>query len=105
MNNLHVLGLDISEILFRPHPSENPLHYSNITDMFSTPVRISSKLSLAHDLSECDIVVGCSSMAMVLAVFAGRRTISCIPNDVVSFTLPFRQIEHFSDLYIHRTDA
>ena len=98
MSNLEVLGVEVGEVIFRPHPSESAHKYAWIVNEFSANVRLSNGEPLAWDIAASDIVVGCSSMAMALAVMAGRRVVSCIPNAAIPFSLPFQQIEHLSDL-------
>jgi hypothetical protein len=101
MTNINNIGVDVFQILIRPHPSELPDKYFWAVEEFGGSVRVSSDESLDVAISWSDVVVGCTSMAMVLAVLAGRRVISCIPDEKIPFTLPFTQIEHLSVITNH----
>lgn len=96
MANLDSIGVDVGQILIRPHPSESPEKYSWVAGEVGWDVRISDGASLEEEMALSDIVVGCTSMAMALAVMAGRRVISCIPDEKIPLKLPFRQIERLS---------
>jgi hypothetical protein len=98
MSNRDALCVDIEKIKIRPHPAENIDKYMWVTCAFGDDILLSEGCSLAKDVTDSDIVVGCSTMAMVLALKAGRRVISCIPNQRYPFTLPYKQIENLSDL-------
>ena len=96
MANLDSLGVDVGQILIRPHPSESTEKYAWVAAEFGWDVRISDGASLEEEMALSDIVVGCTSMAMALAVMAGRRVISCIPDEKIPLTLPFGEIERLS---------
>ena len=98
MNNLDRIGVEVGQILIRPHPSELANKYLWVAKEFNRHIIISDGASLQEEVSISDVVVGCSSMAMVLALFANRRVISCIPENKVPYTLPFAQIEHLSSI-------
>lgn len=101
MSNLDSIGVDVGQILIRPHPSESAEKYYWVAGEFGWDVRISDGASLEEEMALSDIVVGCTSMAMALAVMAGRRVISCIPDEKVPLTLPFEQIEKLSVIVKH----
>lgn len=101
MSNLDSLRVEVDQILIRPHPSELAVKYSWVAGEFGGVVRVSDGASLEEEMALSDIVVGCSSMAMALAVFAGRRVISCIPDEKIPLTLPFKQIEQLSAIIKH----
>jgi hypothetical protein len=98
MSNLDALREEIDTILIRPHPAEHIDKYTWVEEVYGKNIALSEGGTLAKDVAVSDIVVGCSTMAMALAVKAGRRVISCIPNERYPFTLPFEQIENLSDL-------
>ena len=54
--------------------------------------------SLMHEVTEADLVVGCGSMAMVVALLAGKRVISCIPPGGSPCKLPHDKIECMQDI-------
>jgi len=96
MSNLNSLGVEVGQILIRPHPSEPADKYAWVAEEFGGDVRLSSGAPLTEEVAASDIVAGCSSMSMALAVMSGRRVISCIPDEKVPLTLPFKKIEHLS---------
>jgi hypothetical protein len=67
----------------RTHPTEPP-------DKYGIPA---SEQSLEEDVAWADTVVGCDTMAMVVALYAGRRVISAIPPGGRPLSLPFPEIE------------
>ena len=56
-------------------------------------VAASARTTLAEDIAWADTVAGCDTMAMVVALAAGRRVISVIPPGGRPLTLPFGEIE------------
>jgi hypothetical protein len=82
-------------VRLRPHPAE-PLHAfaSLVTELGSRlPVSLSPGGSIEQDCAWADTVVGTNTMAMVMALKAGRRVVSVIPRDGAPLTLPFEEIE------------
>ena len=74
-------------VRLRTHPSEPPGKY----DEFG--LEQSTGRSLAEDIAWASTVVGCDTMAMAVAVAAGRRVISVIPPGGRELQLPYREIE------------
>lgn len=93
IENLNSLNLEIGQILIRPHPSEMREKYAWVADKFDMDIRVSDGAPLEKEMAFSDIVVGCTTMAMVLGVITGRRVISCIPENKIDLSLPFEQIE------------
>jgi hypothetical protein len=81
------LATDPGPVLLRPHPAEPPGKY----DAFG--LDISTGRTLAEDIAWASTVVGCDTMAMAVALAAGRRVISVIPPGGRPLSLPFREIE------------
>ncbi len=75
----------------RPHPSEGADKYADLVAEFGA--QLSSGATLAEDIAWADTVVGCDTMAMVVALAAGRRVISVIPPGGKPLSLPFGEIE------------
>lgn len=97
-NKISLLGATISSVVIRPHPSDPTGKYDEIIVRYAGLASLSRAKSLLDDIAQADIVVGCESMAMVIAVQCGRRVISCIPLNEVALKLPFEEIEILSDL-------
>lgn len=91
--NISVLGRSIDRILIRPHPSEPRNKYAWAQHEFDLPIMQGGTKSLVEEIAEADVVVGCESMAMVIALFAGRRVVSSIPPGGKACVLPQREIE------------
>lgn len=83
-------------VRLRLHPAEPVGKYDAVVAMYRPRLAIevgSRQNSLIEDCAWADQVVGCDTMAMVVAVLAGRRVISCIPPHGKPLTLPFPDIE------------
>jgi hypothetical protein len=85
----------VEEIIIRAHPSESINKYDWVLAEFDLPIRIDRNRGLVESISNCDIVVGCESMAMVVGLLAEKRVISCIPRGGRACSLPHPEIEHF----------
>lgn len=95
------------EVILRPHPSEKPEKYKDWVDSLppkysngkhTLNVRIDHYQSLTDLISWSQIVLGCESYALVIALLSGRRTISSIPPNTQRCRLPHAGIEHLSAL-------
>lgn len=75
----------------RTHPSEPPGKYAAEIEAFG--LELSAGRSLAQDIAWADTVVGCDTMAMAVALQAGRRVVSVIPPGGRPLSLPFEGIE------------
>lgn len=85
---------DVAEIRIRPHPSEPPDKYDWVRTESSVAIQTSQGVPLVEDLVDCDVVVGCESMALVVAFTVGKRAVSCIPPGGRRCRLPHPEIEH-----------
>ena len=100
--NIKALQTPISSVTIRPHPSDPAGKYDQAIAQHPGLARLSSGQSLLADIAAADVVVGCESMAMVIAVQCGRRVVSCIPLQQVALKLPFSEIEILSTLVLNR---
>lgn len=100
--NIDVLGKPIERICLRPHPSESHGKYAWASSEFDLPIEVAGRRSLVAEVADCDVVVGCESMAMVVGLLAGRRVVSCIPPGGKKCGLPQPQIEHYQGLIASR---
>lgn len=96
--NIKALQTHISAVTIRPHPSDPAGKYDSVIDKYPELARLSSGQSLLEDIAAADVVVGCESMALVIAVQCGRRVVSCIPLQQIALKLPFSEIEILSTL-------
>jgi len=84
-------SIQYEKIRIRPHPSECADKYSRYLQDAHHVIEISNTNALAEDCAWADIVAGCQSMVMAIAVNAGKQVISCLPPGVESY-LPYPQI-------------
>ena len=96
--NIGVLGLALTEIKIRPHPSERKNKYDWAKQENSLVTETASNKSLIEQIVEADVVVGCESMAMVGALLAKKRVVSSIPPGGKECSLPQAEIEHLQVL-------
>ena len=87
-------GSVVEEVRVRLHPAESPGKYAAVTNRFAAalPLTESGGAPLSADCAWADWVVGCDSMAMAIALLAGKKVFSCIPPGGRAMTLPFPAI-------------
>jgi hypothetical protein len=88
----------IARIVVRAHPSEPADKYAWMRDSARVPLEFSHGRSLAEDIAAADVVVGCESMAMVVALYGGKRVLSSIPPGGRPCVLPHTEIQSLSNL-------
>lgn len=92
LTNRNSLGLPIGRVIVRPHPSDTPGKYDAVRDAHSPLVQLSEGRTLVEEIADSDIVVGCESMAMVVALICNKIVVSCIPPQGRPCRLPQRSI-------------
>lgn len=92
--NIGVLQKPVERIRIRPHPSEAADKYGWASTEFDLPIEIGGRRPLVEEVVDCDVVVGCESMAMVVGLLARKRVVSCIPPGGKACGLPHAEIEH-----------
>lgn len=102
----HVDRLDSAgrAIVVRPHPSETADKYAWAAAASRRRLSFSGGHTLLQETLAADIVVGCESMALVVAMLAGRRVVSSIPPGGRPCQLPHAGIEHLTLLEAQRHD-
>lgn len=98
LSNLEALECSIEQVTLRPHPSETLEKYQWVLDTFDLPIKLGGCATLLEEITQNDIVVGCESMAMVIALFAEKRVISTIPPKGASCVLPHVEVMHLHKL-------
>lgn len=95
--NVNRVTSRVDAIVVRPHPADPPGKYQSVLDEFPMlPVILSTSGPLAGDIAAADLVVGCETMALVVALAAGKRVISCVPDGGKPCSLPHDTIEHLT---------
>ena len=83
-----------TRIVVRPHPSEARSKYEALVSEYEDlKVQLSNDRPLESEIASHDWVVGCNSTALVIALMAGKRVISCIPRQGRKCVLPHEEIE------------
>ena len=85
--------------MIRPHPSEAAGKYDWARSAQGVPVVVTGGgQTLLQEVVDCDVVVGCESMAMVVGLLAGKRVVSTIPPGGRACVLPYPEIERLTSL-------
>ncbi|WP_411199605.1 hypothetical protein [Thalassolituus sp.] len=100
LENLSVLGISGRiDIRIRPHPSDPIGKYARLErsdDVIN--VTVNNDLPLHQDIAAAAWVVGLQSYAMVVALEAGKKVISAMPNHAPSCVLPHKGIIHIKEI-------
>ena len=94
---LNSIGESNSRILVRPHPSDIDEDYMSIVPKSFPGVTISSKRNLLEVLRISNVIVGCNSMALVIADAVGKTVFTAV-KDSNKFYLPIRSIKLLSEM-------
>lgn len=95
LSNASALANPIGHIRIRPHPSEPADKYEWARNEFDLPIDFGGQRSLVEEIIDCDLVVGCESVALVVGLMAGKRVVSCIPPGGKRCGLPHPEVEHW----------
>ncbi len=98
LTHVGVLAPEIESIVVRPHPQEERGKYDWAMQEFDLPLVCGENKTLLEQITSCDIVAGCATMAMVVGLLAGKRVVSCIPPDGKTIPLPHPEIEDMNQL-------
>ena len=85
-------------ITIRPHPSEAIGKYDWVKNVFKCPICFGGEKKLVQEIYENDMVVGCESMALVVALFLNKPVFSSIPPGGKPSCLPFDGIKNLANL-------
>jgi hypothetical protein len=96
MLNLHKLNALSKKVVLRPHPSEKAEKYNWVLDEFGPLVSISDSKTLLEQVLESEVVVGCNSMGLTIAIIAGKRAVSSLASDDADCTIPMKELEHLN---------
>lgn len=102
MERLSLLNSNIKDIhiRIRPHPSDPPLKYNDFSRSFAETrsFSISRDQLLAEDIAWADLVVGCESFALVVAIASGVSTMSILPPHAPQCRLPYKELKHLQHI-------
>ncbi len=98
LKNFNIFHEPVKSITIRPHPSENKDKYLWLKDFKHLPIQIGGEQKLIEEITSSDIVVGCESMAMIIALIANRSVICSIPPGGRPCQLPHSKIQSLQNL-------
>jgi hypothetical protein len=92
--NIHKITEKVGNIIFRLHPSEARNKYNKIIRNYFNKYKIhlSFDKKLSFDVNRSDIIVGCQSMAMVIALYSKKKVFSTLPTNIHKPVLPHKEI-------------
>jgi hypothetical protein len=97
--SLNANKTNVYEIVLRPHPADELNKYDWVVDKYQNyNIKIGGKVSLIEEIANSSIVIGCSSMAMVIALQLGKKVQCSIPPGRGICNLPFKEIEFIRNL-------
>ena len=99
VDHLKKASESIERMRIRSHPSEKKGKYVGLAEGLSSnfPIEVDVETSLQEDCAWSDWVVGCQTMALVIALHAGKCVFSCIPPGGAPLTLPYPGIRRVFD--------
>lgn len=77
-NHIEALG-PVRRVIIRPHPSDPADKYADTLRRHTPIGELGGMRPLVEEIASVDVVAGCESMALVAAVIAGKRAVSCLP--------------------------
>lgn len=100
INNMLPLGLGANaDIMLKPHPSDPAGKYDKwVRSQSRYRISVDTLSPLAELIAWSDVVVGCQTYAMVIAIAAGKHVISAIPPWAPPCVLPQPEIIQLSEL-------
>ena len=85
----------IKKITFRPHPYENPKKYNWVNEFKEYKISIRKNNDLLDEIYKNDIIVGCNTVAMYVAILANKKVYSSIPKGFLC-EIPSNQINYLN---------
>jgi hypothetical protein len=100
VNNLsYITNATNIELVIKPHPSDPQGKYdSRVASFENFSVSVNESASLAELIAWSDVVVGCQTYAMVVALSANKKVVSALPDNAPPCLLPHEEILHLREL-------
>ena len=98
LKNIHYFEKNNPTVCIRMHPSDTKNKYNHIINNLDIDISISTNFDLLEDILESNIIIGCNTMAMSVALVANKRVISIIPPGGNKCLLPHDGIESFQEI-------
>lgn len=87
------------KLIIRPHPSDPNGKYVAVASSYcDIDICIDEKSSLSKLIAWSDVVIGCQTYAMVVALSANKKVISALPYNAPQCLLPQKEIIHLREL-------
>jgi hypothetical protein len=88
------------KIIIKPHPSDPEKKYQPWVDKYSElSISVNQNDSLAKLIAQADIVAGCETYAMAVALSSGKKVISTLPPYAPECCLPHKEIVHLAEMF------
>lgn len=97
LENRYLIDQISSRLVIKTHPSEEASKYKKY-DQYGVIVEAGNPESLYSLMQEVDTVIGCSTMALVVATWFEKTVFSSIPPGGKGFYLPKKNIRFLSDI-------
>ena len=89
--------MDIKRIIFRPHPYENINKYKWVLNFKNFKIIIRRNKNLFNEISKSNLVAGCNTVALYLAVIANKKVYTSIPKGYVC-EVPSKKIKYLNQV-------
>jgi len=80
------------------HPAENTNKYEKFLKTNVNNIKIVNKSTLFEDILNSDLVVGCNTMAMYIAILAKKKVYCSIPIKNIKCDIPSKKIIYLSSI-------
>ena len=85
------------KIRLKIHPSENLIKYNKILKKYNYNIKVCNSENLLNEIKNSEVVVGCNTLALHIALEAKKDVLCSIPTKQKSL-LPFKQIRYLRNL-------
>ena len=88
---------NINKITFRPHPYESVEKYKWVLNSKKYNIKINKKNNVLSEISKHDIVVGCNTVALYLAILGKKKVYTSIPKGYFC-NIPSKKIKYLNQI-------
>ena len=101
LNYIPLMKNNFPKVIFRPHPSEKKEKYDwvKLHSQKDFEIEINNEDSLASQISTSSLIVGCESMAMIIALLSKKIVLTSIPEFGRPCVLPYSGIKKINDFF------
>lgn len=102
LENIKNTEISIDEICIRLHPSDQKNKYDVFLNNNKFPLRVIDGGDLIDQIVSSEVVFGCQSMGLVVALIAGKRVVRSIPPGGCITYLPHEELEYLDQLIANK---